>query len=84
MELRVLAIGDVVGVSGVDFLCRHLPTLRRQYDIHFTVVNGENAASNGLMPQQARDIFSAGADVITMGNHTWGKRQIVDEMERNP
>ena len=84
MELRVLAIGDVVGESGVDFLCRHLPTLRRQYDIHFTVVNGENAASNGLMPQQARDIFSAGADVITMGNHTWGKRQIVDEMERNP
>ena len=84
MELRVLAIGDVVGERGVDFLCRHLPTLRRQYDIHFTVVNGENAASNGLMPQQARDIFSAGADVITMGNHTWGKRQIVDEMERNP
>ena len=84
MELNVLAIGDVVGESGVDFLCRHLPTLRRQYDIHFTVVNGENAASNGLMPQQARDIFAAGADVITMGNHTWGKRQIVDEMERSP
>lgn len=84
MELNVLAIGDVVGESGVDFLCRHLPTLRAQYDIHFTVVNGENAASNGLMPQQARDIFAAGADVITMGNHTWGKRQIVDEMEQNP
>ena len=84
MELRVLAIGDVVGESGVDFLCRHLPTLRRQYDIHFTVVNGENAASNGLMPQQARDIFSAGADVITLGNHSFSRREICSYLDDCP
>ena len=84
MNLRVLAIGDVVGDVGLDFLCRRLPSLRRLHDVHFTVVNGENAASNGLLPQQARDIFSAGGDVITMGNHTWGKRQIVDYMEDTP
>ena len=84
MELRVLAVGDVVGEEGVDFLCRRLPGLRRMCGAAFTVVNGENAASNGLLPRQAEDIFSAGADVITMGNHTWDKLQIVDMMEENP
>ena len=83
MELRILAVGDVVGDGGVAYLRRHLPPLRRLHDVHFTVVNGENAACNGLLPRQAEDIFSAGADVITMGNHTWDKQQIVDFMEEN-
>ena len=84
MMLRVLAVGDVVGESGLDFLRRHLPALRRERGIHFTVVCGENAACNGLMPAQADAIFAAGADVITMGNHTWDKRQIVNYLEENP
>ena len=84
MNIRVLAVGDVVGDAGVDFLRRHLPVLRRRHDIHFTVVCGENAACNGLLPAQADAIFSSGADVVTMGNHTWDKRQIVKYMENNP
>ena len=84
MTIHVLAVGDVVGEAGVDFLCRHLPTLRKMNDVHFTVVCGENAACNGLLPQQADAIFSAGANVITMGNHTWDKQQIVKYMEENP
>ena len=84
MNIHVLAVGDVVGDAGVDFLCRHLPVLRKLHDIHFTVVCGENAACNGLLPAQADAIFSAGADVITMGNHTWDKRQIIKYMEDNP
>ena len=84
MNIHVLAVGDVVGDAGVDFLCRHLPSLRKLHGVHFTVVCGENAAFHGLLPQQADDIFSAGADVITMGNHTWAKHQIVDYMETNP
>ena len=84
MNLHVLAVGDVVGQSGLDFLCRHLPSLRKLHGIHFTVVNGENAASNGLLPEQAQDIFSAGADVITLGNHTWDKRQIVPYLDQCP
>ena len=84
MNIHVLAVGDVVGDAGVDFLCRHLPALRRRHDVHFTVVCGENAACNGLLPAQADAIFSAGADVITMGNHTWDKRQIIKYMEGNP
>ena len=83
MNIHVLAVGDVVGDAGVDFLSRHLPALRKSYDVHFTVVCGENAACNGLLPAQADAIFSAGADVITMGNHTWDKQQIVKYMERN-
>ena len=84
MNIHVLAVGDVVGDAGTDFLCRHLPALRRLHDVHFTVVCGENAACNGLLPAQADAIFSAGADVITMGNHTWDKRQIIAYMEGNP
>ena len=84
MNIHVLAVGDVVGDAGVDFLARHLPTLRRLHDVHFTVVCGENAACNGLLPAQADAIFSAGADVITMGNHTWDKQQIVKYMEGDP
>ncbi len=83
MNIHVLAVGDVVGDAGVEFLCRHLPALRRLHGVHFTVVCGENAACNGLLPVQADAIFAAGADVITMGNHTWDKRQIVKYMEGN-
>ena len=84
MNIHVLAVGDVVGDAGVDFLSRHLPALRKSHGVDFTVVCGENAACNGLLPAQADAIFSAGADVITMGNHTWDKQQIVKYMERNP
>ena len=84
MNIHVLTVGDVVGDAGVDFLCRCLPALRREHDVQFTVVCGENAAFHGLLPQQADDIFSAGADVITMGNHTWDKKQIVKYMEDCP
>ncbi|MBD5085436.1 MAG: YmdB family metallophosphoesterase [Clostridiales bacterium] len=84
MNIHILAVGDVVGDAGVDFLARHLPALRKSHGVDFTVVCGENAACNGLLPAQADAIFSAGADVITMGNHTWDKQQIVKYMERNP
>lgn len=77
MELKLLAVGDVVAPSGCDYLCRRLPDLRKKHRIDFAVVNGENASVLGLTPRQAEDIFAAGADVITMGNHTWGKRELV-------
>ena len=83
MEFKVLCVGDVVGNPGMDRLCRSLRQLKRQTGADFTIVNGENAAVVGMTPQQAEDIFDAGADVITMGNHTFGKRELVDYMEDN-
>ena len=84
MLLNILAIGDIVGEGGQRILARHLRGLKKQYDVHFTVVNGENASGVGITPQQARGIYDAGADVITLGNHTWNKIQIVDFLDSDP
>lgn len=84
MEFKVLAVGDVVGNPGLDRVRRHLRQLKRKTGAHFAVVNGENAAVVGMLPHQAEEILDAGADVITMGNHTWSKREIVDYMEDCP
>ncbi len=81
MEFKVLAVGDVVGNPGLERVRKSLRHLKRKYNADFTVVNGENAAVVGLLPHQAEDILDAGADCITMGNHTWGKREIVPYLE---
>jgi 2',3'-cyclic-nucleotide 2'-phosphodiesterase len=84
LELNVLAVGDVVSQAGLNFLNRRLRSLQREYGVHFTVVNGENAAGVGLLPRQAEDILDAGADVVTLGNHTWSKMQIADYLDDAP
>ena len=83
MDLKVLAVGDVVCEPGMDRLCRSLRYLKRKTQADFVIVNGENAAVVGITPQQAEDIFDAGADVITLGNHSFGKREIVPYLEDN-
>ena len=83
MELRVLAVGDIVGEGGQDILRRRLRELRSRSDIHFTVVNGENASGVGITPAQARGMLDAGADVITLGNHTWNRIQIGDFLDKS-
>ena len=84
MDFKVLAVGDVVGNPGLDRIRRSLRYLKRKTEADFVIVNGENAAVVGITPQQAEDILDAGADVITMGNHTFSKREIVDYMEDCP
>ena len=84
MEYNVLAIGDVVGESGLDHLARHLRSVQRMKNIRFTVVNGENASGVGLTAQQAEAIYAAGADVITLGNHTFNRPQIASRLEEDP
>ncbi len=81
MEFKVLAVGDVVGGPGMDRIKRSLRYLKRKTKADFVIVNGENAAVVGITPQQAEDIFDAGADVITLGNHSFSKRDIVPYME---
>ena len=81
MEFKILAVGDVVGGPGMDRIQRSLRYLKRKTQADFVIVNGENAAVVGMTPQQAEDIFDAGADVITLGNHSFSKREIVDYLE---
>ena len=81
MDFKVLAVGDVVGGPGMDRVCKSLRWLKKKTNADFVVVNGENASVVGITPNQAEDILDAGADVITMGNHTYAKREIVDYME---
>ena len=81
MDFKVLAVGDVVGGPGMERVRRSLRWLKRKTSADFVVVNGENASVVGITPQQAEDILDAGADVITMGNHTFAKREIVPYME---
>ena len=84
MQYRILAIGDVVGENGLDMLARHLRTIKAQFDIRFTVVNGENISGLGITPKQAEAAFAAGADVITLGNHTFNRVQIARYLDENP
>lgn len=81
MDFKVLAVGDVVGNPGMDRIKRSLRYLKRKTGADFVVVNGENASVVGMTPRQGEEILDAGADVITMGNHTFSKREIVDYMD---
>ena len=76
MEFRVLAVGDVVGQPGVQYLKKNLRGLRKLYHADFCVVNGENANVVGVTPAQADEMLDAGADVLTLGNHTFQRREI--------
>ena len=81
MTIKVLAVGDVCGRVGLEFLRKNLRKIQRQYAIDFTVVNGENANVVGVTPAQCEEIFDAGADVITLGNHTWTRTEIQDYLD---
>lgn len=84
MVLRILAVGDIVAESGLDWLERRLRRIQQAHEVDFTVVNGENAAGIGILPWQAQAILDAGADVVTLGNHTWGKLKIHDFLDDCP
>ena len=81
MSIKILAVGDVCGVPGLQFLENRLKDFQKANDISFTVVNGENANVVVITPRQAEQIFRAGADVITLGNHTWVRTEIQPYLE---
>lgn len=84
--MRILTVGDVCSEAGCNRLLSALPKFKKENGVDFTVVNGENsAASNGISKQSAELLLSAGADVITGGNHTLNRkdfRPLLDENER--
>ena len=75
--MRILAIGDIVGEIGVKELREVLPNLRKEEKIDFIIVNGENAAEGmGITSTIFKELLALGVNVVTMGNHTWGKKEI--------
>ena len=84
--MRVLFIGDVVGKPGRTGLARAMPGLREHHRPDVVIVNGENSAGGlGITPKTAEDLFSIGADLITLGNHAFRHREVfgyLDDSER--
>ena len=81
MLINILAVGDICGVPGLQFLENHLMDFKKAHDIAFAAVNGENANVVGITPKQAEQIFRAGADAITLGNHTWIRTELQPYLE---
>lgn len=83
--MNILFIGDIVSQPGCNILRNKLPSLKKQYAVDLVVANGENSAvGNGILPKSANFIFDSGVDVITLGNHTFKRREIYDYLETTP
>lgn len=75
--MRVLAVGDIVGRVGLEKLKEVLPKVVSENNIDFVIVNGENAADGmGITEKMYKEMLNLNVDVVTMGNHTWGKKEI--------
>ena len=77
INMKILAIGDLIGNAGIQELSKRLPKIRKDKNIDFVIVNGENSAEGmGMTEKNFKDILAQNINVITMGNHTWGKKDI--------
>ncbi len=75
--MKILAIGDLVGEIGLEKLEKEISKIKEENNIDFIIVNGENVAEGmGITAKQFEKILACGADAVTMGNHTWGKKDI--------
>ena len=75
--MNILAIGDLVGDNGLNKLSSEIEKIKKENNIDFIVVNGENVADGmGITKKHFDEIIKLGANVVTMGNHTWGKKDI--------
>ncbi len=83
--MRLLAVGDVCGSAGCDYVLKVLPLLKKEKKIDAVILNGENSAEgNGITPESAKLLFAAGADIITGGNHSLRRKEIFDYLDSNP
>ncbi|MBQ8409762.1 MAG: YmdB family metallophosphoesterase [Clostridia bacterium] len=82
--MKFLAIGDIVGVRAIEYLQKNLWKLRDRLKLDLVVANGENATEiHGLSSSDARKILDCGVDLITLGNHTWSKRDLYAFLDNN-
>lgn len=84
--MNILVIGDIVGAPGMEALRRNISKLKQEFNIDFTIANGENSADGmGITLKILKDMYALGVDVVTLGNHTWGKKEIfsfIDDEDR--
>ena len=82
--MKILFLGDVVGLSGCSKLTNSLSEVVKSKEIDFVIVNGENAALQGvgLTKEICKDFFNCGVDVITTGNHVWDQKEIMTFIEK--
>ncbi len=77
--VKLLFIGDIVGHPGRRAVAELLPKLRQEHHLDFVIANGENSAGgSGITPKTAEEIFSAGVDVITTGDHLWDQKEVME------
>ena len=83
--MKILAIGDVVGSIGCEFLREQLPKIKKTFEIDLVIANGENSADgNGITPFSAEHLFKSGVDVITTGNHAFRRKEIYKKFYEEP
>jgi|ERR1051326_7023275 metallophosphoesterase (TIGR00282 family) len=85
-RLRILFIGDVVGQSGLDVVREYLPKAISEWDIELTIINGENSAERGfgITESAYNTLLSLGADAVTLGNHSWARKEALEFIDRAP
>jgi len=84
MNIDILLIGDVVGKPGRGILTRRLPDYRADHSIDFVIANGENAAQgSGITQALFKELIQAGVDVVTLGDHTWKRKEALSVLERD-
>ncbi|MDX1575504.1 MAG: YmdB family metallophosphoesterase, partial [Kiloniellales bacterium] len=83
--MRILFCGDIVGRPGRVAVTARVPELRKSLGLDFVIANGENAAGGfGITEKICRDLFAAGVDVVTGGNHMWDQREALQFIDREP
>ena len=82
--MKILFLGDIVGKAGCEIVRKNLPKIILEKKIDFCIVNGENAADQGVGITEAisKELFSAGVDVITTGNHVWDQKETANYIEK--
>ena len=83
--MKILFIGDVVGSLGRDMVATYLPKLKQKYNPTVTIINGENAAGGkGITEKIYKQMMDSGAHAVTLGNHTWDQREMVEVIDKCP
>ncbi|WP_062197929.1 TIGR00282 family metallophosphoesterase [Massilibacterium senegalense] len=81
--MKILFIGDVVGSPGREMVAKYVPKLKKKYRPNFTIINGENAAhGRGITEKIYHQFLEAGAQMITLGNHSWDNREIFEFIDQ--